>query len=636
MQLSADTYAVMNELPEALVVIDPFAGEIVHANNRALTLLQVSSDMLYAMNVLRCFQQTLPQLIALTQQVLDQKYGFSDELIFEDNGGQQLELEVSGSLLHAHSKSLLCLCLRDKREFENWQLHTSTHRSHKNGLLQWQRIHQVFENIERENQLILSAAGEGIYGIDAEGCATFVNPAAERMLGWKAEELIGVNIHSAIHYSHPDGSDYCVQDCPIYAAFKDGVVKRVEDEVFWTKSGEPIAVEYTSTPILDKGHLVGAVVIFRDVSDRKNAENKLRNALQEVERLKQRLELENAYLQEEISAEYNTHHIVGKSPAIRQVINQVQLVAPTDATVLITGESGTGKELIARAIHNASERNNRPLVRVNCAAIPRDLFESEFFGHIKGAFSGAVSDRLGRFEVADEGTLFLDEVGEIPLELQGKLLRVLQDQEFERVGESQTRTANVRVIAATNRNLLERVKTGQFREDLYFRLNVFPIRSASLRERRSDIPLLVGHFLKKACTRFNKPELEISVGQMRNLQLYDWPGNIRELENLLERQVILSRGNRLVLESLANVTSTSSCETVEPDASIATESDCRNFQNQSIVNALQRTHGKIYGKDGAAALLGVKPTTLASRIKKLGINKQAILQSAVRQSSLQA
>lgn len=636
MRLSADTYAVMNELPEALVVIDPFAGEIVHANNRALTLLQVSSDMLYAMNVLRCFQQTLPQLIALTQQVLDQKYGFSDELIFEDNGGQQLELEVSGSLLHAHSKSLLCLCLRDKREFENWQLHTSTHRSYKNGLLQWQRIHQVFENIERENQLILSAAGEGIYGIDAEGCATFVNPAAERMLGWKAEELIGVNIHSAIHYSHPDGSDYCVQDCPIYAAFKDGVVKRVEDEVFWTKSGEPIAVEYTSTPILDKGHLVGAVVIFRDVSDRKNAENKLRNALQEVERLKQRLELENAYLQEEISAEYNTHHIVGKSPAIRQVINQVQLVAPTDATVLITGESGTGKELIARAIHNASERNNRPLVRVNCAAIPRDLFESEFFGHIKGAFSGAVSDRLGRFEVADEGTLFLDEVGEIPLELQGKLLRVLQDQEFERVGESQTRTANVRVIAATNRNLLERVKTGQFREDLYFRLNVFPIRSASLRERRSDIPLLVGHFLKKACTRFNKPELEISVGQMRNLQLYDWPGNIRELENLLERQVILSRGNRLVLESLANVTSTSSCETVEPDASIATESDCRNFQNQSIVNALQRTHGKIYGKDGAAALLGVKPTTLASRIKKLGINKQAILQSAVRQSSLRA
>ena len=269
-----------------------------------------------------------------------------------------------------------------------------------------------------------------------------------------------------------------IDDCPIYAAFRDGAVHQVDGEVFWRKDGTPVWVEYTSTPIRDRGVVVGAVIVFRDVSQRREADEKLHAALAEVDRLRERLELENAYLQEEIRIETNPRGIIGHSEAIQTTLRQVKLVAPTDRPpCMITGESGTGKELIARAIHEASDRRDRPLIRVNCAAIPRELFESEFFGHVKGAFTGAMRDRIGRFELADGGTLFLDEIGEIPLELQGKLLRVLQEGKFERVGEERTRDVDVRMIAATNRDLKQEVQRGRFREDLYFRLNVFPIES---------------------------------------------------------------------------------------------------------------------------------------------------------------
>lgn len=612
-------YTLFQHLPECVVIIDPLQDKFLYANPMACALLGQSEEDLANRTISSFFRNALPQLISFTEEVIANGIGLLDELALSNDQDEELILEVTASHYQQERPHQLIFCLRDKNKFHQWRLSSSAQRYHSYGLLEWRRIHQVFRNIERENQLILSAAGEGIYGIDADGCATFVNPAAERLLGWKADELIGQNIHSAIHYSHVDGSDYCVQDCPIYAAFKDGEIRKVENEFFWTKSGKPIAVEYTSTPILDNGHLVGAVVIFRDVTDKKNAELKLRKALSEVETLRQKLELENAYLQEEINEGYNSHHIVGKSPAVKQVMNQIQLVAPTDATVLITGESGTGKELIARAIHNASERSSRTLVRVNCAAIPRDLFESEFFGHIRGAFSGAIADRVGRFELADGGTLFLDEVGEIPLELQSKLLRALQDSEFERVGESATRRVSVRVIAATNQDLKALVSEKKFREDLYFRLNVFPVHSAPLRERQADIPLLVSHFLKKTCKRFNKPELVISVGQMQQLQNYEWPGNIRELENMIERQVILSQGNKLVLDLQTNNKSPTRSKF---ETQVLTEQDCKSVQTQAIENALRKAKGKIYGENGAAALLGLKPTTLASRIKKLGLTKK--------------
>ncbi|PLW83604.1 Fis family transcriptional regulator [Kineobactrum sediminis] len=614
--------SLIGNLPEAIVIIDPVRDRFICANNLACELFGRTDTDLMQRPVSSNFRNSLPQLCVFTEALLHRGVGMMQEISAVRACGKELELEVNGSAFTLEGNDqLVTFCMRDKSWYRQWREHSNAQHHHRSGLLHWQRMHQVFENIERENQLILSAAGEGIYGVDADGCATFVNPAAERLLGWKAEDLIGHNIHTAIHHTHPDGSDYCVGDCPIMAAFKDGAVRQVDDEVFWRKDGKPIPVEYTSTPILDNGHLVGAVVLFRDVSERKIAEVKLRSALEEVERLKHKLELENAYLQEEISESYNFHHIIGRSHPIQQIIKQIQLVAPTVATVLITGESGTGKELIARAIHHGCDRNSRPLVRVNCAAIPRDLFESEFFGHIRGAFSGALNDRLGRFEVADGGTLFLDEVGELPLELQGKLLRVLQDGEFERVGESTTRSVDVRVIAATNKNLKQKVTDGLFREDLYFRLNVFPIHSVPLRERLDDIPLLTTHFLKKICQRFHKPELKISLAQAQRLQSHNWPGNIRELENLIERQVILSRGDKLRLEAPTATNHQPEPLAAPQEHDLVTEQDCRSLRHRAITGALRQTGGKIYGPDGAARIMGIKPTTLASRMRKLGIQR---------------
>ncbi|MCU4676517.1 sigma 54-interacting transcriptional regulator [Catenovulum sp. 2E275] len=476
--------------------------------------------------------------------------------------------------------------------------------------------------MERHNQLLLSAVGDGIYGVDANGCTTFVNQAAEQILGWRKNEITGKKIHDIIHHSHGDGDIYHSQHCPIYASFRDGKVHIIEDEVFWHKSGEAIPVEYTSTPVTDRGELVGAVVIFRDITERKKTQEKLLHALDEIASLKQKLEVENAYLLEELNADFNHHRIIGQSAVLQRLVQQIELVGPTSANVLIIGESGTGKELIARALHESSERKSRPLIKVNCAAIPAELFESEFFGHIKGAFSGAIAERTGRFELADGGTIFLDEIGELPLQLQGKLLRVLQEQQFERVGDSKTRNVDVRVIAATNRDLKQLVEDKKFREDLYFRLNVFPIDSPPLRSRIDDIPMLLTHFVNKVCKKLNQPKPSISMSQMQHLQNYDWPGNIRELENIIERQVILAKGGKLDFSFLAinqpkyNQITPSS---ISPE--LMTNHQYQALEVINIKKALKQSKGKIYGDKGAAELLGLKPTTLASKIKKYQISR---------------
>ncbi|TCK17685.1 PAS domain S-box-containing protein [Thiogranum longum] len=481
------------------------------------------------------------------------------------------------------------------------------------------------EQIKQLHDLILQAAGEGLYGLDCEGKTTFVNPAAARMLGWETDALIGQPMHSLHHHTRADGSPFPREECPIYAAFKDGIVHHVEDEVFWRKDGSSFPVEYTSTPIIENGELAGAVVVFKDISERKQAEQELRQAYAEVEQMKGRLEAENIYLQEEIKVERNFAGIVGQSHAVQQVLHQIELVAPTDASVLISGESGTGKELIACAIHEQSTRNERPLIRVNCAAIPRELFESEFFGHVKGAFTGALKDRTGRFELANGGTIFLDEVGEIPMELQSKLLRVLQEGQFERVGEEKTRTIDVRVVAASNRDLKEDIESRRFREDLYFRLNVFPVEAVPLRNRIDDIPLLATHFITLVCRRLNRPEPNLTQTNIRQLQAYQWPGNIRELQNVIERALIVSKGRRLQfsLPSEGIETDTvytgSAGEIAEDVTFPETERLARDRAN--ILTALRITNGKISSKDGAAELLGIKPTTLASRMKSLGVEK---------------
>jgi PAS domain S-box-containing protein len=512
----------------------------------------------------------------------------------------------------------------------------------RSGLSEWRRVEQLFASIETENRLILRAAGEGIYGVDAAGITTFVNPAAERMLGWRAEELVGRGMHQTVHHSHADGSGYADERCPIYAAFREGAVQRRDDEVFWRKDGACFPVDYTSTPIVDRGNLVGAVVVFRDISDRREAERRLQSALAELSALKRRLELENDYLQEEFREASNYHQIVGDSRAVRDVLRKVELVAPTDAPVLITGESGTGKELIARAIHTASRRGDRPLIRVNCAAVPKDLFESEFFGHVRGAFTGAIAERVGRFELADGGTLFLDEVGEIPLELQSKLLRVLQEGEFERLGEGRTRRVDLRIVAATNRRLDREAEAGRFRADLFYRLNVFPIESAPLRQRPEDIPLLAAHFLSKAARRFAREGLRLSRADIEAMQHYPWPGNVRELENLMERAVIVSTGERLIIDlpgrGLAHADPPGSqppavaehagrAETPKHSDDLAprapgNERERVALERRMIEQALAASGGRVSGPGGAAERLGLKPTTLASRIKRHGIGKR--------------
>lgn len=555
-----------------------------------------------------------PEFISLSEAALNAGPQWSDAISIGDH-----EVEIFCEAFQFNSKPYLSVRLEKTEAAIKRRNQLDAQRHYRSGLSHWRHTQKIFQEFEFENRLILEAAGEGIYGVDADGLTTFVNPAAERILGWKAEELIGKNMHLTIHFHHEDGSHFPSVECPIYEAFREGEVRAIENDVFWRKDGKTVNVEYTSTPIRDAGVVIGAVIVFRDITEKKLAKEKLMTALTEVDRLREKLELENAYLQEELNYEFNHHHIIGKSQAIRELLERIDLVAQTNATVLVTGESGTGKELIARAIHDSSDRAARSLIRVNCAAVPDELFESEFFGHVKGSFTGAVSTRPGRFELADGGTLFLDEVGEIPLALQAKLLRVLQEHQFERIGDTQTREVDVRIIAATNCNLRELVEQGKFREDLYFRLNVFPIQSAPLRERKDDIPMLAQHFLHRTCERNHKQDLKIPLSEIERLQDYNWPGNIRELENLIEREVILSRSEILRFSTLPNGSPQQSSTQTEMHR-IQTEAELKAHEKRNVIKALQVAEGKIFGTDGAATLLGMKPTTLASKLKKLNIN----------------
>ena len=333
---------------------------------------------------------------------------------------------------------------------------------------------------------------------------------------------------------------------------------------------------------------------------------------------------DRSVLNDELRNKTSFSEIVGDSEALRQVLHQVEIVAPNDATVLVLGETGTGKELIAQAIHERSRRKGKPLIRVNCTSIPKELFESEFFGHAKGAFTGAIRDRAGRFEIATGGTLFLDEVGEIPIDLQSKLLRVLQEKSYERVGEEKTRRTDVRVVAATNRDLAKEVAAGRFRPDLYYRLNVFPLKVAALRERKEDIPVLATHFVELSAKELGWPKPRLTRAGIETLQNYDWPGNIRELRNVIERAVILAQGGALEFdlpENGSNPTSIERTDVNQPEPRILTEPEIRRLERENIFAVLQKTGWKIKGANGAAELLGLKANTLIARIKKMGFKR---------------
>jgi transcriptional regulator with GAF, ATPase, and Fis domain len=397
---------------------------------------------------------------------------------------------------------------------------------------------------------------------------------------------------------------------------------------------------FNGLPTLYKGEVLGVFTVFSRVNMPEGALTWSRifsnhvagvianaRAFEEIQKLKAELEQQNAYLKEEVIEAKAFGDLIGQSAALRQVASQIDLVAPTDASVLVFGETGTGKELVAHEIHRRSRRQHKPLIRVNCASVPKDLYESEFFGHSKGAFTGAIRERAGRFEAAEGGTIFLDEIGEVPLELQSKLLRVLQEKCYERVGEDRTRRADVRIIAATNRDLRREVAAGRFREDLYYRLNVFPIQVAPLRERREDIPLLAQHFIKLSVRELGCEGSRLTRAGIIRLQGYDWPGNIRELRNVIERAVILARGGTLNFDLPTRESAPAVASSLLPPEAGAmeflTEAELRRLEQENLLFVLGKTGWKIKGREGAAELLGLNVATLRSRIRKWGLKRPA-------------
>jgi PAS domain S-box-containing protein len=462
-------------------------------------------------------------------------------------------------------------------------------------------------------QFTIERSADSIIWNDCAANIKRVNEATCKLLGYSREELLGLTIQDI----NPASSKKSW--AKFWKQLRKDKVLQFEDS-HTKKDGTKILTEVTANFIEFKGQEF-AVGISRDISERKRNEEERACTLREIEKLKGELELQNEYLQEEVLELQDFGDIIGKSPALQTILSQIEMVAPTDASSLITGESGTGKELIAHEIHSRSPRMKNTMVRVNCASIPRELYESEFFGHIKGAFTGAVRDRIGRFELASQGTLFLDEVGEIPLDLQSKLLRVLQEGTFERVGDEKTRKVDVRIIAASNRDLKVEVEQGNFREDLYYRLNVFPINVPPLRKRIEDIPLLAAYFLRLASKKFKKHEPRLTRANVLQLTNYDWPGNVRELQNIIERSVIISQKGKLKFDLPKTQTERKLPLNLDwdkkQDQNILTFAEMRSLDQENILKALKKTGGKVFGNDGAAQLLDTPPTTLISRMKKL-------------------
>jgi len=501
-----------------------------------------------------------------------------------------------------------------KRAGYLYQLPWELEQAHARAELQ--RREAALHASEERSRAILNAIPDMMFVLDREGTYLDFHTSDEASLLRLPSEFLGKNQTEVLP---PELASRFFQSF---------------DEVF--KSDQPVLLEY-SLPMADRLHTYEAsmvrcdgdkiLAIVRDITERKVAEESLTNALDEVQRLKNQLHEENIYLQEEIRVASNFGEIIGNSEALRRVLRQAEQVAPLDTTVSILGETGTGKELLAHAIHNLSGRKNHTLVKVNCAALPGTLIESELFGHEKGAFTGADARRTGRFEIANGGTIFLDEVGELPLDLQAKLLRVLEEGEFERVGASHTVKVDVRVIAATNRNLEEAVRKGIFRSDLYYRLSIFPITLPPLRERKEDIPILVTHMVKQLSQKLGKTIDAIPQETMTKLRDYPWPGNVRELRNVLERAVIITQGSKLrLIDDLdSQALELDLNEQSGMHGALADSAHGRETLEQNEYNLIQRTLKDVYwrveGPGGAAELLNLHPSTLRSKMRKLGIER---------------
>ncbi len=477
------------------------------------------------------------------------------------------------------------------------------------------RIEQHYRDLYRDTPAML-------HTVDSRGRIVYVSDRWLTKLGYRREEVIGRNITDFM----ADDSRESLDQSALVNIIAQGELDNAPRN-YLTKDGEEIEALVSARADRDEdGEVTYLYVALKDVTQRNRAERQLRAAFEENARLREELERERDYLREEVQVSMNFGRIIGESQALKKMLARLEAVAQTSASVLIQGESGVGKELVAHVIHARSSRSDGPLVKVNCASIPHELFESEFFGHVKGAFTGAYRDRVGRFQLADGGTLFLDEISEIPLALQSKLLRVLQESQYERVGDDTTLSVDVRVIAATNRNLEQVVEQGGFREDLYYRLSVFPIEVPPLRERGEDIVQLASHFLEKAYLDFGHRPLTLSRQQVTLLKKYDWPGNVRELKNVIERGVILSQGKVLRLDlAMADILRSSRPRDSKPDrvgAPIMTEQELVALEKENMLAALRLTNWRVSGLEGAARLIGLKPSTFTDRMKKFGIDSR--------------
>lgn len=452
-------------------------------------------------------------------------------------------------------------------------------------------------------QLLVEQAGDGIFILDDQGHIFDVNRQACLSLNYSRTELLNMKIQEVDIEVKEKKHKFRYWDSlnpGQYITF-EGVHRRKDGSTF------PVEVRFGR---LDLGSRILFLALSRDITKRKQREAELCRALEEIKALTEKLEGENIYLRKEIELTHRHEKIVGESDAIKRVLSQAEKVAGTEACVLILGETGTGKELLAHAIHNMSNRKGHAMVKVNCAALPATLIESELFGREKGAFTGADSKQIGRFEAAHGSTIFLDEIGELPLELQSKLLRVLQEGQFERLGSTKTVSVDVRVIAATNQNLGEMVREQKFRQDLYYRLNVFPITLPPLRERKEDIPLLTWAIVEKFAKSMGKPIKKIKKKDMMSLMHYPWPGNVRELKNFIERAMIMSTGSTLQVEIITDT-----------DMATNTDLSLEEIEKKHILKVLQSTNWRVRGEKGAANILSLKPTTLEAKMKKIGIQR---------------